>query len=108
MTETEQRIAIAEWCGWKWAPGKVIEFGADIPRNIWYAPSGLACKSGPPDYLNDLNAMHEAVLRLRELDAKLYIRYHQELIKIDGLLYPDATAAQRAEALLRTIGKWKE
>jgi hypothetical protein len=74
-----------------------------------------------PDYLNDLNAMHEAekVLNYRQLE-----RMHMELATISnrdqhGANHPHrkhtahdfmwhATSSQRAEAFLRTIGKWEE
>lgn len=57
-----------------------------------------------PDYLNDLNAMHEAE---EKLDCNQWEVWHRivgewptELARL--------TASQRAEAFLRTIGKWKE
>ena len=40
-----------------------------------------------PDYCNDLNAMHEAEKTLNHMTA---------------------TARERAEAFLRTLGKWEE
>ena len=52
-----------------------------------------------PDYLNDLNAMHEAE---QTLDGNQRLPY---LVLLQGHCFP--TAAQRAEAFLRTIGKWK-
>ena len=72
-----------------------------------------------PDYLNDLNAMHEAEKTLDR--AVLITEYGIEVLKViertkkisvDGepnwgfLL--QATAAQRAEAFLKTISKWVE
>lgn len=102
MKPEEQRIAIAEWCGWK--------------RREWAYVVQL------PNYLNDLNAMHEAEKKLKTFEQTC--RYRDALFNACGLnpLYwcdagtpaPEfvkvatATAAQRAEALLRTIGKWKE
>jgi hypothetical protein len=66
-----------------------------------------------PDYLNDLNAMHEAEKVLSRGEG-----YHQKggfglyktaLAEVCDEQHPiDATAAQRAEAFLRTIGKWEE
>ena len=57
------------------------------------------------DYCNDLNAMHEAekVFDCPEL-------YECNLIKVcGGIQYMwHATARQRAEALLRTLGKWHQ
>jgi hypothetical protein len=69
-----------------------------------------------PDYLNDLNAMHEAekVLELTQYwhYADIHIR---DVVMRDNrgrspaaqTSYACATAAQRAEAFLRTIGKWE-
>ena len=66
-------------------------------RNVWSA--------GTPDYLNDLNAMHEAendVLTTAQMTTMgQYL--HQRL----GMLWGFATASQRAEAFLRTIDKWE-
>lgn len=115
MKPEEQRIAIAEWCGLR-----------DIQNAYCYGKDG----SLPlPDYLNDLNGMWDAEqLLIGKEDGSgqwLYCKYSSELLnlKTDGdetsessNLFDDsgwfgaihATAAQRAEALLRTIGKWKE
>lgn len=57
-----------------------------------------------PDYLKDLNAMHEVEVWVRDesgLHFSVWNKY------VTGLS-PVATAAQRAEKLLRTIGKWKD
>ncbi len=94
MNPEKQRIAIAEACGWK--------TGYRDPE-AWHPL---------PDFLHDLNAMHEAEKVLRkpmegsDTDTIIGDRMHKyaELI---GYAF-DATAAQRAEAFLRTIGKWKE
>ena len=106
MTPEQQRIAIAEFCGWK-RKGK---------NKIWINPNlggGFDYLSGLPDYLNDLNAMHEAeklILRcLSHLDYWQcgYGRFQTILAELTITPY-SATAAQRAEALLKTIGKWEE
>jgi len=91
MTPEAQRIAIAEACG---------------------INHGVLCAG--TDYLNDLNAMHEAWQTLTpsqktEFESELYLvimgqaEYHRN---DDAPYITNATAAQRAEALLRTIGKW--
>jgi hypothetical protein len=68
-----------------------------------------------PDYLNDLNAMHEAE---NMLTAEQCNQYNHELCEIKRAYIktlPQAerwtwgsSAAQRAEAFLRTINKWEE
>jgi hypothetical protein len=95
MTNEQINIAIAKACGWD---------NDDIERGY------TLCQFSEivPDYCNDLNAMHEAE---KIFDSALYCRYIDELctqaIKGKNSMYL-ATAAQRAEAFLKTIGKWKE
>jgi hypothetical protein len=81
-------------------------------------PSGLLVfKHDIPDYFNDLNAMHEAEKVLTKAN---WGGYAAELYRITDahnhgispnhhwLAVAFSTASQRAEAFLRTIGKWKE
>lgn len=109
MTEEDSAFAIAEFCGIKW---KRLGDGVDYP----YSPDGsFPCVI--PDYPRDLNAIHEAESRL--MDGEHECLWICKLIDITGAgvhsnpaLYAiriaRATAAQRAEALLRAIGKWKD
>ena len=65
-----------------------------------------------PDYCNDLNAMHEAEKVLIS-DASMRRSYLEWLGWIDDYITSavnicHAAARQRAEAFLRTIGKWEE
>lgn len=160
MTPQQQRITIAEACGWKrWKWGmdvpvglvlsdgkfdgykrrveKVYKNGVTLdvdesplyrwdklkaefnPSSHWVRPNGKILKY-PPDYLSDLNAMHEAEKTLTHEQQDQFI---QELYR--GLIAPaeaeygtiplgsriwiylHATAAQRAEAFLRVKGLWK-
>lgn len=67
----------------------------------------MASQGVLPDYLNDLNAMHDAEKAL----GLSYDRWTRELRAIcerDRRCIESATASQRAEAFLRTIGKWEE
>ena len=71
-----------------------------------------------PDYCKDLNAMHEAEKTLDYEQAEIFEDELYDLSKKDSeeMDYPlpwrfacvHATARQRAEAFLKTIGKWKE
>lgn len=68
-----------------------------------------------PDYLNDLNAMHEVEKALTLDQRHIYYRrlWHicdkaHRMASVGEWLVPTATASQRAEAYLRTIGKWKD
>jgi hypothetical protein len=57
-----------------------------------------------PDYLNDLNAMHEAE---KVLDYN-QLREMEDSVSFQFAVYPfHATAPQRAEAFLRTLELWK-
>jgi hypothetical protein len=133
MSPEAQRIAIAEACGWTecrprasvtdrpWisgfnpCPDKTIavfnEYGVEMEEPRALDPETL------PDYLNDLNAMHEAE---KTLTDEQQLQYGNEVIDVcDRAIDPadrraksfdlfHATAAQRAEAFLRTLGLWKD
>jgi hypothetical protein len=76
----------------------------------WINPQNERCR-GPhvPNYCNDLNAMHEAEKTLPSMLEVL--QYQQNLSLVtdpNGNPVWFATARQRAEAFLQTIGKWKE
>ncbi len=113
-----QRIAIAEACGWK--PEKV-SYGTcwtrpALPLYFVKEPGAL------PDYLSDLNAMNEAEKAVFGARSGYYDRAF--VTHLCGVLGMDedtgmhdkrtiysllhATAAQRAVAFLRTIGKWQD
>ena len=62
------------------------------------------------DYCSDLNAMHEAEKTLTE-EQCVFVRLHlrERLENYPASRYTwHATARQRAEAFLRTLGKWEE
>lgn len=115
MTEEEQQIAIAEACGWKLCRDdnktwRTPEQAAQN-RELLGTENGPWCfeSSGPPDYLRDLNAMHEAEKVLGEIYSIESCEYDNWLRSTIG--HDEkwrATAAQRAEAFLRTIGKWED
>lgn len=97
MTPEAQRIAIAEACGW------FAGYGSDGMRFVI------------PDYVTDLNAMHEAekMLSPAQRTGELSFMCHLKHITIrDTSKAPEwfnlihATAAQRAEAFLRVTGRW--
>jgi hypothetical protein len=110
MKPEAQRIAIAEACGWG-GDGKcirdVIKRHDEQTQRAYYQDRPLP-KGGVPDYLNDLNAMHEAENTLNVSDEQ--ITYWQNTLQLvcdrHNTITLMATAAQRAEAFLRTIGKW--
>jgi hypothetical protein len=60
-----------------------------------------------PDYPNDLNAVHEAEKKLDVNPWQQYINLLPDIIE-DWRSPIHATARQRCEALLKTVGLWKE
>ena len=75
-----------------------------LPASHWVRNDEI--RSVVPDYTEDLNAMHDAEKIL--ILGYPWDRYLRDLSIVTDEEYPvDATAAQRAEAFLRTIGKWE-
>ncbi len=116
MTPEQQRIAIAESLG---------------ELNVRFTDSGLCIASigemeygtfwgthGIPDYLNDLNAMHESIKSLSVNELEVFAEelaritygggeWHGDFTTITVMEMLQSTAAQRAEAFLRTLNLWK-
>ena len=94
LSDREKRIKIAELCGWQCNHSDV---GMLIPpgKNSLDDAVGFDIL---PDYLNDLNAMHEAEKMIK---GKMI---HHYLEALEEYVYPAmATAAQRAEAFALTM-----
>lgn len=109
MDKTKQRIAIAEAC-------------LNHSLEVYRTSEGDINTAALPNYTGDLNAMHEAE---KVLDMHQQYAYGETLARATigagqfddpegftpngwGYYAPStATAAQRAEAFLRTIGKWE-
>jgi hypothetical protein len=71
------------------------------------------CQKCRPNYCTDLNAMHEAEKTLTKEQVREYQCYMYDMaceIQVtQGRWMPySATARYRAEAFLRTLGKWEE
>jgi len=118
MTPEAQRLAIAKECGWRMPHGK--PFGNPSYHVARIEPDGSWYEGPLPDYLSDLNACHEmekAVIYPRGF-AMVYLTWLQDVCNLlspakwddsSRTLYcSSATAAQRAEAFLRTLGKWED
>lgn len=113
MNPEQQRIKIAEVRGWEVHPKDRFIV---IPPN---SPHSVQPLSTIPNYLNDLNAMHEAVSSTFR-DASIQLEYSRALIQViksnsplGKMFFSDfdlvnATAAQRAEAFLKTLNLWTE
>lgn len=108
MKPEEQQAAIAMACKWKlrWqnmGGGVLLD---SKPKGhcweVWTPPTPRFSRdpdsiAGPPDYLNDLNAMHEAEKFVKNVWGK-YVK------TLNSFTDPAcATASQRAEAFLRTL-----
>lgn len=122
MTPYSQRIAIAEACGWTDLDNLHGILWGVAPEGHIDHPATLV-----PDYLNDLNAAHEMekapglIVGPAEWDnycTQLRIKIGRDIEKqggpgsVAGLMSLEsavsATAAQRCEAFLRTLGLWKQ
>jgi hypothetical protein len=115
MTEHEQRVAIAEWMGWRFLEP---ESGMCLHPDGGRVPAKLV-----PDYVGDLNAVREATIKLTSAQKEQFLHWLMGICQGQakaayGFVSDDAftalwmgtfaSAAQRAEALLRTLGLWKE
>jgi hypothetical protein len=118
MTDQEQDIAVAKACGWTFLPERDTHCG--VMPECWESPDGERVQESPypfPSYGTDLNAMHEAEKAAFQ-SSDLWFKFVFNLLEICGLSgcgeldglcgLVQATAAQRREAFLRTIGKWRD
>jgi len=95
MTDEQINAAIAEACGCR-----------RNPNGGWYPDNDLKVGTqGIPNYCKNLNAMHKAEWSLT--DDQLW-RMARNIERNDEQWYFRATARQRAEAFLRTLGLWEE
>ena len=137
MTPEEQRIAIAELCGWSRQRERIYEedefgtwkhrLGSKGEYLYWWRytkPNGETFTSehnAYPDYVNNLNAIHEAEKLLIGNISLLQSEYTAIICELTGIsdrfmeeCYHKsiravcfAPAKVKAEALLKTLGHWK-
>ena len=98
MTDEQINAAIAETCGWN-------DFVVHPEFGLMGRSPDTRLRTAVDWYTVDLNAMHEAEKMLTE--DQLW-RMAREIERNDEQWYFRATARQRAEAFLRTLGKWEE
>lgn len=107
MDKVEQKIEIAK------ALGITVE-PCTCQDNPW---RDAATKKHLRDYPSDLNAMAEAEkmlfsMRVSGIGAMSADPVYRYMVALTDICGPDhlvhASAAQRAEAFLRVLGKWKE
>lgn len=101
MKPEEIRIAIAEACGW-----------TDV-KSSWQGQQCFGYENKTdghvtrvPDFTNDLNACFEMEEMLTPEQKKAYRKTLADICRRDGNIF--ATAGQRCEAFLRTVGLWRE
>lgn len=112
MNDEQMRIKIAEACGWR---REDLPHLGELP--YWYDQKGHYVGGGSwfpiPDYLNSLDAMHEAIRVLDYEQAEEFEDYLCDICKRanDEAENPapwrfavvNATARQRAEAFVKTL-----
>lgn len=110
MNNEQINIAIAEYCG-----------RVRRPDGYWYPDGKTYGSQGIHNYCNDLNAMHEAENKLTPFQRIKHGHFLQEILNetVVGFVsnyesqlkslsrMASAPARQRAEAFLRTFGKWE-
>ena len=115
MSPEKQRIAIATACGWTdclfpLASNVSLPFTERVLCGI---PPHSTIHKPLPDYLGDLNACHEMEKVLTEKGVNEWWSYVAFINRHNPRPFGTetavhATAAQRCEAFLRTLGLWTE
>lgn len=124
MSPLAQRIAIAEICGTHTVvKGMRPSLSVPIYRmtdrrgkcaDYWENGSVGDLGFEPPPHESDLNAMHVAWCSLTADQHRIFRRHLAEVVTRDGHVcgpcrsLSNATATQRCEAFLKTVGKWVE
>lgn len=101
MGAEAQNICIRDMVGEKWECLAADRFPYKWKRNGVCVALGIY----PPDCVNDLNAMHEAE---KGLTKDQWVMYGSELSRLNVFPMVHASSAVRAEAFLKTIGKWDD
>ena len=102
MTDEQINAAIAEACGLK-KPCRKVKLN---DKGFFVTQHAKL-----PDYCNDLNAMHEAEKMLSKAQWEDFVQHLANDWSSASDAWKDvchATARQRAEAFLRTLGKWNQ
>lgn len=119
MKPEEQQISIAEFCGYRFIPMGKGPTGfyylnctseEDVDLAIKGKLNGATHSYNLPDYLNDLNAIHEAEMKLTD---DQYTAFQCALKRIRNVQCEpccrcvSSPAVERCRAVLVAIGKWK-
>lgn len=120
MTSEQQRIAIAEFMGWKLVPrlfhnGEWKEIPTWVDGRFYdgqpedYCMAGQVMGAMPPNYPTDLNLLHEVWCSFTQEQHRKFRLLLQEIVTRDGHVcgpcrsLSNATASQRSEAICGTI-----
>ncbi len=112
LSDDEKRRLIADLCGWREAFPKAGPPHPDTNRGgillpyYWVNEKTHERRMELPDYLTDLNAMHDAEQILTGGQKEVYWDELHTLCGSWGMVI--APASKRAKALLVTLGKWTE
>lgn len=109
MTDQERQIATAEACGWKDIRNRFDQTKRDFVI-VGISPQIKSICELLPDYLNDLNAMHEAEKTLTPAEWEVYPDRLWGVLQTEkeSFVLLHATSRQRNEAFLRVKGLWKD
>ena len=107
MNDTEQNKALAEWLGWTEIRVLLGDLKG-VPPADWKGDTDSAGQAWVPDFGKDLNVMHKAEA-IGVVAQHLEMDYREILGDVCGQYQSTwhATAAQRREALLRTLNIYK-
>ena len=119
MTPQQQQIAVAKAIGYRQCEVAIAQ--GFRPEESWRKGDQEGISS-LPDYLNDLNAMHEAEKYAIRHNESLRRQFAFNLFEIvlpnarsfgfdevlaeRGMIFAHATAEQRAEAFLKSLNLW--
>ena len=112
MKPEEQQILLAQWAGWR---AEDRERGDGMMIEQWVSPEGDRC-CNPPD-TSSLDVLHEMEKKLTPHQRRNYPQSLAQVCRIgEGAEWTadedwtiiHTTPAKRREALLRTLGLWKE
>lgn len=116
MTPEEINQAIAEWMGYQEVT-QVSSLDNKLTLKFWKRTDDVRAYLEIPNYYGDLNAVHEAEMKLRGTDweqcnsVEHHSRFNRYLSGLSAMFGKGAfcaTAPQRAEALLRTLNLWRD
>jgi len=110
MNKIEQRLALAEWMG---HDTSYTRFSLENFKDRDGFPDAIFTLARVPDFLNDLNEIHNAEM---QLDDEQHEKFRRHLLSLCQFIHPQrqdilfvsACAAHRAEALLKCLNLWQE